>query len=313
MKIGVWEHVLHMVTVISILTNCSLMTLTSSQFQVIKDNFGSIGLFVVIVCWEHIMLFIKYLMHSLISPYPASVIDAIKKEEYINNSKRNKERNERRSNCYSSKTILKQYNDEEHLKETETKNSKKYSKMFTDEKENDPPFSPSKTEEFDHSTPVKIIPGSSTATEKKKLRRRKGAHIQSSKKKTRPMMKENSFCPNPLTPKRRSNNSAQKSMIDMNSPFGLYFHEDECDSPIFDKHSLLMEDEDESISGLLSTNNAMQYDESDNNHNNYLPSMSRAKLEMKSVAEERAAQKRIEKRISNIGERRRRKVDRYVN
>ena len=307
-----------MVTVISILTNCSLMTLTGSQFQVVKDNFGSIGLFVVIVCWEHIMLFIKYLMHSLISLYPVSVIDAIKKEEYINNSKRNKERNERRSNCYSSRTIPKQYNDEECLKETKMRNSKKYSKMFTDEKGNNSPLPLSKTKEFVHITPVGIIPDSSTASEKKKLRQRKGTHVQSSKNKSRSMLKDNSTsCPNPLTPKRQSSNAKiialKKDRTDMYSPFGLYFHENECDSPIIDRHNLWKEEEDESIGGLLSTSSGMQYDETgDTNHNNYLPSMSRARLEMKSVAEERAAQKRIEKRISNIGERRRRKVDRYV-
>lgn len=51
--IGVWEHVLHIVTVISILTNCSLMALTSNLGSIIKQNIGDVGLFFVVVGWEH--------------------------------------------------------------------------------------------------------------------------------------------------------------------------------------------------------------------------------------------------------------------
>ena len=51
--IGVWEHVLHIVTVISILTNCSLMALTSNLGNTIKERIGDVGLFFVVVGWEH--------------------------------------------------------------------------------------------------------------------------------------------------------------------------------------------------------------------------------------------------------------------
>jgi len=56
--IGVWEHVLHVVTVIAVFTNCSLMALTSSQFHIVRETWGNLGLFGVIVGWEYIMLMI---------------------------------------------------------------------------------------------------------------------------------------------------------------------------------------------------------------------------------------------------------------
>ena len=55
--IGIWEHVLHIVTVISILTNCSLMALTSNLGKSIKEHIGDVGLFFVVVSWEHGKLF----------------------------------------------------------------------------------------------------------------------------------------------------------------------------------------------------------------------------------------------------------------
>jgi hypothetical protein len=80
--IGVWEHVLHVVAVISVLTNCWLMGFTSSQFYWIKEQITEVGLFAVIVVWEHIMLLIKYIMSTSISPLPKPVRDAMKREQY---------------------------------------------------------------------------------------------------------------------------------------------------------------------------------------------------------------------------------------
>lgn len=80
--IGIWEHILHIVAVISVLTNCWLMGFTSSVFIEIGNNVGQLGLFAIVVGWEHIMLLIKYVMQKTISPLPKSVRDALKREEY---------------------------------------------------------------------------------------------------------------------------------------------------------------------------------------------------------------------------------------
>jgi hypothetical protein len=80
--IGVWEHLLHIVVVISILTNCWLMGFTSSQLYWIAEEFSEIALFAVVVCWEHIMLLLKYILSTSISPFPKSVRDAMKREQH---------------------------------------------------------------------------------------------------------------------------------------------------------------------------------------------------------------------------------------
>ena len=81
--IGVWEHVLHIVAVISVLTNCWLMGVASSHFTWIKERLNSdLGLFVLIVGWEHVMLLIKYIMSTSMSTLPKSVHDAMKREQY---------------------------------------------------------------------------------------------------------------------------------------------------------------------------------------------------------------------------------------
>ena len=94
--IGVWEHVLHVVAVISVLTNCWLMGFTSSQFYWIKEQITEVGLFAVIVVWEHIMLLIKYVMTTSISSLPKTVRDAMKREQYELNKQRNTLMQERR-------------------------------------------------------------------------------------------------------------------------------------------------------------------------------------------------------------------------
>jgi anoctamin-10 len=87
--IGVWEHLLHIVAVISILTNCWLMGFTSSSFYRIREKGGDIALFTVVVAWEHVMLLIKYIMQTSMSPLPKSVRDAIKREQHEKDKQRN--------------------------------------------------------------------------------------------------------------------------------------------------------------------------------------------------------------------------------
>ena len=85
----------------------------------------------------------------------------------------------------------------------------------------------------------------------------------------------------------------------------MYINGDQFDSPLIDRQ---VKDDDESISGLLSSR-----DGSVDNYSNMYPSMSRSRLQRKNLAEEKVAQKCIQERLSNIGgERRRRKDDRYM-
>ena len=88
--IGVWEHLLHIVAVISVLTNCWLIGFTSEQFIWIGDKVGQVALFAIVVCWEHLMLLIKYIMQTTISPLHKSVRDAIKREQFDLDEQRNK-------------------------------------------------------------------------------------------------------------------------------------------------------------------------------------------------------------------------------
>jgi len=57
--IGVWEHLLHIVVVISVLTNCWLMGFTHYNFLWIGDKLGDIGQFAFVVFFEHVFLLIK--------------------------------------------------------------------------------------------------------------------------------------------------------------------------------------------------------------------------------------------------------------
>ena len=78
--LGVWEHVLHIVSVIAVLTNCFLMGFTNSQLRWIGDQIGDLGLFCVVVGWEHVMLLIKYIMTASISTLPRAVKDEMKRD-----------------------------------------------------------------------------------------------------------------------------------------------------------------------------------------------------------------------------------------
>lgn len=87
--IGIWEHVLHIVAVISVLTNCWMMGFTNALFVKIGESIGEVGLFAIIVAWEHVMLLIKYVMETSISPLPKIVKDAIKREQFELDQQRN--------------------------------------------------------------------------------------------------------------------------------------------------------------------------------------------------------------------------------
>lgn len=80
--IGVWNHVLHIVTVIAILTNCSLMAFTSSQFNGLKEKIGILGVFALAIGWEHFMLLVKYIMQLTVSVMPAKVEIEMNRKKY---------------------------------------------------------------------------------------------------------------------------------------------------------------------------------------------------------------------------------------
>jgi len=86
--IGVWNHVLHVVTVLAILTNCSLMALTSFQFSWLTDQIGPLGVFALAIGWEHLMLLVKYIMQLTVSSMPASVQNEMRRKKYDQERKR---------------------------------------------------------------------------------------------------------------------------------------------------------------------------------------------------------------------------------
>jgi hypothetical protein len=87
--IGVWEHLLHIVAVIAVLTNCWLMGFTNSLFTGLGEKVGPSAIFGIVVAWEHVMLLIKYVMQTTISPLPQSVRDEIKREQHRVETERN--------------------------------------------------------------------------------------------------------------------------------------------------------------------------------------------------------------------------------
>jgi hypothetical protein len=48
----------------------------------LAEQIGTLGIFAVIVAWEHVMLLIKYVMQTTISPLPRCVRDELKREKH---------------------------------------------------------------------------------------------------------------------------------------------------------------------------------------------------------------------------------------
>ena len=86
--IGVWEHLLHIVAVIAVLTNCWLVAFTNEQAMWIADQVGSTATIFIVVAWEHIMLLIKYLMGTTISKLPKEVRDKMREHQHLVEQKR---------------------------------------------------------------------------------------------------------------------------------------------------------------------------------------------------------------------------------
>ncbi|KAL3921602.1 MAG: hypothetical protein SGILL_002664, partial [Bacillariaceae sp.] len=80
--VGVWEHLLHIVAVIAVLTNCWLIAFTNDEFAWLKKKLGPTASVFIVVAWEHIMLLIKYMMSSTISPFPREIRDEMKRKQH---------------------------------------------------------------------------------------------------------------------------------------------------------------------------------------------------------------------------------------
>jgi len=86
--IGVWEHLLHIVAVVAVLTNCWLIAFTNSDFLWIAEKVGPTATIFIVVTWEHIMLLIKYLMGTTISTVPKEIRDEMRQQQYLVEQKR---------------------------------------------------------------------------------------------------------------------------------------------------------------------------------------------------------------------------------
>ena len=69
----VWENVVEVMSVVGILTNCALIGYTS---QVLRECLGAVGSTVIallLFLLEHLLLLLKYLLHTTIPQVPPSV------------------------------------------------------------------------------------------------------------------------------------------------------------------------------------------------------------------------------------------------
>jgi len=80
--IGVWEHLLHIIAVIAVLTNCWLVAITNHEFRMVAEKIGSTLTVFLVVSWEHVMLLIKYLMGTTISKLPKEIRDEIRARQH---------------------------------------------------------------------------------------------------------------------------------------------------------------------------------------------------------------------------------------
>jgi hypothetical protein len=103
----VWENVLHIVTVVGVLTNCYLTAWTDSQFlSYVKNRYPGNSdtiLFLITIIWEHFMLLLKYIFQSSFAKYPKSVSEDMQRESHEKSRWRShsmRVRNGRRSGSY---------------------------------------------------------------------------------------------------------------------------------------------------------------------------------------------------------------------
>lgn len=87
--IGVWEHLLNLVTVVGVLTNCLLVAFFHTGTRELLESLdSSTATVLIVIAWEHGMLFIKYLMGNMISHLPKGIRDEIKEKQHEGENQR---------------------------------------------------------------------------------------------------------------------------------------------------------------------------------------------------------------------------------
>lgn len=87
--IGVWEHLLNLVTVVGVLTNCLLVAFFHPGTRELLESLdSSTATVLIVIAWEHGMLFIKYLMGNMISHLPKAIRDEIKEKQHEGENQR---------------------------------------------------------------------------------------------------------------------------------------------------------------------------------------------------------------------------------
>ena len=86
--IGVWEHVLHIVAVIAVMTNCWLVSFFHSGVRNVLEMLGPTTLVFFPIALEHLMLLINHLMGNSVSALPKAIRDEIKEKQHEKDNKR---------------------------------------------------------------------------------------------------------------------------------------------------------------------------------------------------------------------------------
>ena len=80
--IGVWLTVLQIMSIIAVLTNCALIGFTSQQVDNWVSNVSSGTKILIIFVFEHLVIAIKYVVHSCMLSVPKEVRVAEQKEKF---------------------------------------------------------------------------------------------------------------------------------------------------------------------------------------------------------------------------------------
>ena len=80
--IGVWLTVLQIMSIIAVLTNCALIGFTSQQVDNWVPNVSSGTKILIIFVFEHVVIAVKYIVHSCVLSVPKEVRMAEQKEKF---------------------------------------------------------------------------------------------------------------------------------------------------------------------------------------------------------------------------------------
>ncbi len=316
------------------------MVLTSSLFDFIRESYGGIGVFTAIVGWEHIMLLIKYMMQSFISPFPSFVLNEMKKEEHKRIEERNsnlrdktKERRSSHGSIFTRSRFRRNMVSSRTFSDSDMSRKDKYDrrstplpKTFHTRRKSSFPPSPTSTpsSEDDEISPLLERHcdnnDSPQITETSEMDRSNNQSILRKRNIGRAAVDVRSLLRSPSKSQKKKTQSTRTSKATVTtptlSPFHQYFQNQDINSPLadndFNSNNQNNDDESLSLAGMLSTG---EWSNDSNGENSAYrtpmkASMSRSRMERLCETEQYAAEERIEKRISSISERRRHKPDR---